>query len=256
MYLRVIACEVLAREVYLAAATSPHTVDVELVAKGLHDTPEFLRAELQRRIEAADSLPYDAVALAYGLCGNSTQALAAGRKPLVVVRAHDCITLYLGSRERYSAEFIGHPGTYYYSDDYTERSDRSDTGAFTALGSASDPKVQETYEEYVRLYGEDNAKYLMEVMGAWQQHYKRAAYIDMGILPAPLCRQRALDEAGRRGWEFVDLRGDPVLVRRLVHGQWDDDFLVLQPGQRIAATYGDDILTCAQGNEPPPPTDA
>ncbi len=245
MYLKVIACEVLAREVYLAAATSPHTVDVELVAKGLHDTPEFLRAELQRRVDAADGQAYGAIALAYGLCGNSTRGLQARKKPLVVVRAHDCITLYLGSRERYSAEFVEHPGTYYYSDEYVERGDLSPSGTFSALGAATGSQLQQTYEEYIRLYGEDNARYLMGVMGAWQQHYKRAAFIEMGLLPAPLCRGKALEEAGQRGWEFVDLVGDQGLIRRLVHGEWGDDFLRLEPGQRVAETFGPDVMAAA-----------
>jgi hypothetical protein len=241
MYLQAIACEVLAREVYLAAATSPHTVDVELVAKGLHDTPDLLQAELQRRIDAEEGGRHDAIVLAYGLCGNATAGLVAHSKPVVVVRAHDCITLYLGSRDCYSAEFANHPGTYYYSDDYLERSERTDAATFSALG-ASDLKIQQTYEEYIRLYGEDNAQYLMEVMGTWHAHYNRAAFIDMQILEAPLCRQQARDEAQRRGWAFADLKGDPGLIRRLVHGDWDDDFLVLRPGQSIAATHTDDVM--------------
>ena len=245
MYLKVIACEVLAREVYLAAATSPHTVDVELVAKGLHDTPEFLRAELQRRIDAAAGQGYEATILAYGLCGNAIKGIAARNKPLVVVRAHDCITLYLGSRQRYVQEFTENPGTYYYSDDYVERSQRSDHGSFSGLGASSDDKLQETYQEYVRLYGEDNAGYLMETMGAWKAHYRRAAYIDMGMRAAPLCRQQALSEAARRGWRFADLKGDHDLIRRLLHGEWGDDFLQLQPGQSIAATYAEDVIAAA-----------
>lgn len=247
MYLKVIACEVLAREVYLTAATSRHVVDVELVAKGLHDTPDVLRAELQQRIDAADAEKYDAVTLAYGLCGNSTLGLVARSKPLVLVRAHDCITMYLGSRERYNSEFVENPGTYYYSDDYVERSGVSEPDTFFALGAASEGKVRATYEEYVRLYGEDNAAYLMEVMGAWHQHYNRAAFIDMGIRPDSPCRQQALDEAVRRGWEFVDLQGDPTLIRRLVRGEWDGDFLTLQPGQKVAATYTDDVIVTVDG---------
>jgi hypothetical protein len=242
MYLRVIACEVLAREVYLAAATSPHMIDVELVDKGLHETPELLRAELQRRIDAVDDNTYDRVVLAYGLCGNSTQGLVARHKPLVLVRAHDCITIYLGSRARYGAEFMEHPGTYYYSDDYVERSER--TGSLSVLGAAAGTgnDVQKTYDEYVLKYGEDNAKFLMETMGAWKDHYKRAAYISMGILPGCACRERALDEASRRGWEFVELQGDGTLVNRLIAGEWDDDFMIVQPGQRVASTYAADIV--------------
>lgn len=40
---------------------------------------------------------------------------------LVIPRAHDCITLYLGSRQRYLEQFNARPGTYWYSLDYLER---------------------------------------------------------------------------------------------------------------------------------------
>ena len=45
--LRAVSCEVLARPVYLFAARSPHVVDVTLLRRRLHDTPELLRRRLQ-----------------------------------------------------------------------------------------------------------------------------------------------------------------------------------------------------------------
>jgi hypothetical protein len=71
MRFRIIACEVLAREVYICAARSPHLIDVELVEKGLHNTPDMLRVELQERIDATRPVGYDAILLGYGLCGNA-----------------------------------------------------------------------------------------------------------------------------------------------------------------------------------------
>jgi len=43
-----IACEVLAREVYLCAAHSPHVVDIQLLEKGLHDAPDLPSEAHQR----------------------------------------------------------------------------------------------------------------------------------------------------------------------------------------------------------------
>ncbi|HSW43038.1 MAG TPA: DUF1638 domain-containing protein, partial [Patescibacteria group bacterium] len=106
MRLLALTCEVLARSVYLCAARSPHVVDVHLHRRGLHDDPPNLRALLQAEIDAAGT-PYDAIVLAYGLCGAATAGLRAASIPLVVPRAHDCITLFLGSRDRYTAEFTG-----------------------------------------------------------------------------------------------------------------------------------------------------
>ena len=34
-----------------------------------------------------------------------------------------------------------------------------------------------------------------------------------------------------------------LLVRRLLAGDWDRDFLVVRPGERVAMSYDDDVLT-------------
>ncbi|MBK8050203.1 MAG: DUF1638 domain-containing protein [Anaerolineales bacterium] len=89
---------------------------------------------------------YDAIILAYGLCGASTAQLIARHTPIVMPRAHDCITLYLGSRDRYQAEFEKHPGTYWYSADYLER---QEPGAMVALGATGTADELEQYEAWV-----------------------------------------------------------------------------------------------------------
>jgi hypothetical protein len=40
---------------------------------------------------------------------------------MVVPRAHDCIALLLGSREKYAVYFDAHPGTFYQSPGWVER---------------------------------------------------------------------------------------------------------------------------------------
>jgi hypothetical protein len=234
---------VLARSVYLCAARSPHVVDVRLNRRGLHDDPPNLRTILQAQIDEIGA-PYDAAVLAYGLCGGATAGLRAGAIPLVVPRAHDCITLFLGSRDRYSAEFLGHPGSFWYVQDYLERTD--DGSAFGGVGAVSDAASRATYEEYVEKYGEDNAAYLMEALGAWRSHYDRAAYVDMGVAhpdAAGLAEDRARDDAERRGWRFEKLAGELILIKRLIDGDWgEDDMLVIAPGEQLAMSYDERVI--------------
>jgi hypothetical protein len=240
MRLLALTCEVLARSVYLCAARSPHIVDVRLNRRGLHDDPPNLRAILQGQLDEIGP-PYDAVLLAYGLCGGAAAGLTAGPIPLVVPRAHDCITLFLGDRARYLAEFTGHPGTYWYVQDYLERTD--DASAFAGVGAVSDAEARATYDDYLEKYGPDNAAYLMEALGAWREHYDRAAFIDMGVGDASDVEARARDEASRRGWQFERLAGELVLVRRLIDGAWDDaDFLTVQPGERLVMAYDERVI--------------
>lgn len=250
MRLKCIGCEVLARAIYLCAAQSPHLVDVTLLERGLHNTPAKLRARLQDQIDASAAQDFDAVVLAYGLCGQATAGLISRGIPLAIPRAHDCITLFLGSRQRYQEQFQATPGTYWYTQDYIER--RSDPGSTLALGSGSQADLESVYAEYVEKYGRENADYLMEVMGAWQRHYQRAVYIDLGVGDGTAVEAFAQEEAARRGWVFERMAGDLVLIRRLLYGDWGDDsentpgsdFLILQPGQSVKMAYDDRIIDC------------
>jgi hypothetical protein len=113
--LQLIVCKVLQREAYYCAAQSPHCVDVVLMEQGLHEEPERLRREVQKALERthdAQGRSYDASLLGYGLCSNGTVGLGA-EIPLVIPRAHDCITMLLGSKERYQEYFDSHRGTYW-----------------------------------------------------------------------------------------------------------------------------------------------
>lgn len=243
MRLKCIGCDALARPIYLCAASSPHIVDVTLLRRGLHVDPANLRGCLQAEIDATTD-EYDAIAMVYGLCGGATAGLVAGLVPLVVPRAHDCITVFLGGRRRYQAEFTEHPGTYWYVQDYLEREDRSGQ-ALLGVGAPSDEALQATYEEYVAKYGKDNADYLMEALGAWLDHYDRAVFIDLGIADPTAVEARAQAEAARRGWAFERMTGSLEIVRRLLAAEWEEDFLVLEPGQQLVMSYDDDVIAAA-----------
>lgn len=239
MKIKCISCEALARIVYLCAAQSPHTVDVSLLQIGLHDKPDDLRTRLQGEIDDARGGSYDVLALAYGLCGKASEGITARDIPLVMPRAHDCITLFLGGRDRYEAEFNRCPGTYWYSLDYLERSARY--GSVMGLGAGL-TDVSAVYDEYVRKFGKDNADYLVEVMSGWQSHYKRAVYIDMGIGDGKEIEARAEQDAQKRGWTFERMAGDLILIRRLLNGDWEHDFLTVHPGQQVRMTATVEVM--------------
>lgn len=104
----------------MAAARSVNLVDLEFLTQGYHDNPEIGRARLQEKIDSLPQGRYDAVLLVYALCNNMLVGLRAQDIPVVIPRAHDCITFFMGSKDRYARYFRQHPGTYYYTSGWLE----------------------------------------------------------------------------------------------------------------------------------------
>lgn len=241
MHLRVIACEVLAREVYYCAARARNTVDVELLTQGLHDNPDIGRARLQALIDAALPDTYSAVVLGYGLCSNMAVGMRAGEVPLVIPRAHDCITLLLGSKERYAEHFSAHPGTYYYSAGWLEYPERGGERVEIVQKSGLGPRL--AFEELVEKYGEENARYLAETMSTWTEHYTHGTLIAFEFADDHGYEARVREICREKGWEFSRLEGDLGLLQRALDGDWPDDaFVVLQPGQGLEASHDECVL--------------
>ena len=253
MVLRVIACEVFARELNYCAALSPHTVDLVFTDKAAHDRSDNLRAIVQGHIDEAEASgrQYDAVALGFGLCGNSTAGVGTKRLPFVVPRAHDCCTLFLGSKRRYRELFEENPSRPFSSAGYYERG--SGNGYLRESTLAETLGTNRTYEQYVELYGEENARYIMETLGgatlAGQDHV--VVFVDMPEFAHLGYAEQFRRQAEADGKEFLHVRGDIRLFRKLVNGEWDgDDFLVLDPGGRVEPCYDWDEVIRASANSP------
>lgn len=242
MRLRIFSCEVFYREVCLLMANSPHTTDIEFLPKGLHDLGvEKMVPRLQERIDSVEPEGYDAILLIYGLCNNGIVGLTARHTRVVIPRAHDCITLFMGDRDRYREYFNAHPGTYYRTTGWFEHADTAGAGEETVSQKLG---LFMAYEELVRKYGEDNAKYIAETMGDAVANYDRLTFISMGLECEGPFREIARQEAADKGWTFDDVKGSPGLLRKLIDGDWDDDCLILEPGQSVKPTHDDGIIGC------------
>ena len=244
IHLKVIACEVAAREFFYCAARSVNTMDITLKPQGLHDSSDACRKELQPEIDAVDPKQYAALFLGYGLCNNATAGIRAGRVRLVIPRAHDCITFFLGSKERYARIFARRPGTYYFTAGWIDVHERG--GEHATFDQKSGLAKRMAYQELVEKYGEENAKYLFDSMSSWEAHYTHGALIQY-----PFTRHLGLEEKVRaicaeKKWEFEEIRGSLKLIQDGLDGQWDAErFLIVEPGQEIKARYDESIIECA-----------
>jgi hypothetical protein len=237
--LSVIACNVLEAEVRQLGADLPHIREFVFMPQGLHNEPVRLQRELQAAIDRAEADPtVDAIALVYGLCSRGVENLRHPRCPIVIARAHDCVTLFLGSKDRYAQYLKDHPGTYWYSPGWIK--------SHTPPGPDRTAKLRRDYTEK---FGADDADYLMAMEDHWIANYNRAAYVGLGIGETQKDMDYTKHCAACLGWNYDQVQGDPALLRALLTGEWDAQrFLVVPPGHVIRLTADDDIIRA----EPPP----
>jgi hypothetical protein len=238
---KLIACEIFYREICACVARSRHVIDVEFLSQGLHDLPSgTMAARVQKAIDTASPDRYAGVLLGFALCNNGVVGLSHPSLPIVMPRAHDCIALFLGSRATYDSVFGENPGTFYKTAGWIERDHTNLEDE--SVPSDSPFSALQTFESYVAKYGEENALYLMETM-LGLKNYSRMVYIDLpGLAPLPHADETRRD-AERLGLQFEQKQGDLRWLQRLTDGPWDaEDFLVVQPGERIAPAYDGSIL--------------
>lgn len=228
-----ITCDVLRDEFAALTATRPHVVHVELMQQGLHNTPQILQQTLRDTVRALEQkINCAAIVLGYGLCSRGIENVSTQRALLVVPRAHDCITLLLGSKERYARYVAEHPGCYWYSPGWNR--------CHTPPGPERYEKLR---EQYAQKYDPDDVDFLMENEQHWFKAYNRATYVDIGIGATPQDIAYTQRCAQWLGWDFDRQQGDPALLCELLDGPWHAErFLVLQPGQTATMTADESVI--------------
>jgi hypothetical protein len=244
-----VVCEVFYREACYCAALSPNVIDLHFISQGLHDLgSERMAATLQKELDQVDAQRFGAILLGYGLCNNGIIGLSHPSLPLVIPRAHDCITLFLGSRRRYDQYFKANPGTYFQTSGWIERDfETMDSPALAEAKSVFGSMYN--WKEMVEQYGEENARFLMESMGDNLQHYTKMTYISIPQIPDGYAGQ-VREAAKQRGLEYHELEGDLGLLQRMLDGRWDEeDFLVVPSRHPVQASFSEAIIDYGDQSE-------
>ncbi|MBM4079285.1 MAG: DUF1638 domain-containing protein, partial [Planctomycetes bacterium] len=244
MKLKVVACGVFDRELRLLAGKSQNRIEVELLDAGLHARPHELRLRAQDAIDRASREgSYDAVVLVYGLCGRGISGLIARTIPVVVPRVHDCVSLFLGSRDEYRRQFAAHPGTMYMTSGWFEKKVHPKTPKPADHQKRENLEAHPKFREYAAKYGEDNAAYIIGFFDSWRRNYTRAAFIEHGLGDSPTYERYTRSMAEEFGWQFAKIPGSLRILDKLVNGQWDaEDVLVVKPGERVAMSTHEGLI--------------
>ena len=246
-----VGCSILTDEVCSLARHAESLVDLRFIPAGFHEQPGVMRKIIQEEIDRIEEWnllkkkspttyqTYDAILLGFGLCERSAIGLHAKSLPLVVPKAHDCITILLGSKERYLKYTATNSTTFWYSPGWIER----------MLPPGPDREML-LAELYSRKYDPSEVEFLLESERMWQKKYQQAVFINWNLPHNNKNRRYVRHCARHLNWNYTELQGDPGLLKDLLAGNWDEErFLVLKPGEEIEASYDDGIMKAANSKE-------
>lgn len=205
---KVIACRTVGEEI---ESVLPPDYYYQYLDFGFHDRPQQLNEILQKIICETEDV--DVILLGYGLCCKGTVGLSS-RSRLVIPRVHDCIGIFIGSHRRFKGEFYREPGTYYLTKGWIEH--------------GGDP-----YKEYVRLkelYDDEKALWLA---GKMIEHYSRLVFINTGEYQVDRYRAYARMVAEKFSLRFEEIKGSDSLIKKMLSGIWDEEFIVVEPGEKV-----------------------
>jgi len=219
---KIIACPTVGEEL---KPLLPDAYTLEMLEYGLHNVPANLHEQLQAAIDATGP-EYGTILLGYGLCANAILRLESRRFRLVIPRADDCITLFLGSRQEYIRQLSLAPGTFFLTRGWIE--------------CGEDP-----YTEYCSLrtkYGHEKA---FKIARRYIQNYTRLALIDSGSCISEAYRKYARMVADYFSLAYEEIPGSNGLLERLINGAWSAGFVVVPPGEVVQYDmfYGSSDLT-------------
>lgn len=241
--LALLACNVFEDEIALHASGATHIVETRFFEIGLHDRPDQLRATLQENLNAMNArTDIEAVVLAYGLCGRGTAGLRPLRHRLVIPRAHDCITVFMGSKEAYAAHQRRCPTCYYYTPGWNRARRVPGPEMFEAMRADLAPRFEP-----------EDVEFLVESQREQLAMHDTASYLDLGTDNAQSEEAYARKCATWLDWKFEHLPGDPTLLRDLLAGRWDADrFQIIEPGMQLGQAPDEMILRADPVPTPPP----
>ncbi len=204
-----IACRMLEDEVRFACAATGFSGKVFWVERGLHTAPHRLKAAVEAHL--AELAEPAAVLLAMARCGNALAGLCT-RHTLVLPRFADCAHML-------RSFFPGDDG-------------RLEMGALylTAGWLRGERSFLQEYRAFASSSGEAAAK---EVYARLMDGYHTLYMTNTGAYDMATAMPVARKTAAALGLTCAATGGTTRVLEKMMRGQWDEEFLVVRPGESV-----------------------
>lgn len=211
----IVACKTIGDELNKVIKETGCKYPVLWIESGLHNYPDSLRKRLQEELDHITNV--DQIILAFGFCGNSLIGLKSSSSRIVFPRVDDCITLFLGSQER-RKEIQAESGTYFLTKGWLDY----------------EKNLWAEYQDTVKRHGKERADRIYKTI---LQHYKRLGIVETGAYDIDEFLKKSQSMAEDLKLKTQVIPGTLDYLKKLLNGPWDDDFIVLEPGETVSFSH-------------------
>lgn len=86
------------------------------------------------------------------------------------------------------------------------------------------------YQPMIERYGQEKADRMMKLV---LKNYKRLAFINTGLKDLDKYRAHSKNSAEKFGLRYEEIQGRNDLVRKMLYGPWDEEFVIIPPGKKV-----------------------
>lgn len=211
----ILSCSSLEKYIYAAQEKMHTDYPVVMLDRKYHVEPQQMQQHILDTIDTI-SADVDTLLVAMGFCGGSWANLSFDKR-IIIPRVDDCVTLLLHTNDNWHPNLKETGHLYMFDED----------SAFSPEGIYQ--SLREQYEDW-------KADMLFDM---WFENYSHLDIIDTGMYD---CYNEEYVQKMQKSADLIHstldyVEGGNIVLEKLVSGQWDEQFLVVEPGTVIS--HGD-----------------
>lgn len=203
-----IACGMQQDEIEKKKIECKSCVPVIYMKRGMHENPRELHEMLQQEINQHQDC--DEILLTYGLCGLATEGLVSESTRLILPRFHDCIHQLMENKVDVDSLYL------------------------TRCWTLDEKSILKQCENVLREYGTEVGK---EILDCIYGSYQWITIIDTDSYDLAPVMLNAKKAAEMLNLSVRKISSKVFVIEKLLQGEWDEDFIILQPGEAMKKEY-------------------
>lgn len=227
----VISCGMLSNELKKAYQKCFSDCKILWMKRALHNHPKSLKDTLQSFID--ENQDCDDILLTYGLCGNGTLGIHSQHTRLVIPKFHDCIHQLIQSVDNNTAD-IDEPWKMNELGKINQKQVLPGQLYLTRSWTLDQEAIYQQSKAVLNTYGKSHGQ---DILDEIYEGYTDINVINTDSYEIAPVMEYAKNAAAMNHLKVNQINGSTLILEKLLCGDWDQNFIVLEPGEELQLNH-------------------